>query len=118
MLQTAVDLLSEGRDLSTGNVGDLLQTTATTSNHMPHKVFGDNQRGKEAVGQKLPRVVDQEGSCNRFGGCHRGRSRAPSEVALLDSGRGDSLALGGFNHGWRGDAIKRGKSGFNCDKQR
>jgi len=30
-LQTAIDLLSEGRDLSAGNVSDLLQATAVLS---------------------------------------------------------------------------------------
>jgi len=30
-LQTAIDLLSEGRDSSAGNVGDLLQATAILS---------------------------------------------------------------------------------------
>ena len=48
-LQMAVDLLSEGRDLSTGNVSDLLQAIAAASNHMPHKVLSDNQRGREVV---------------------------------------------------------------------
>jgi len=45
----AVDLLSEGRDSSTGNVSDLLQAIAAAFNHMPHKVLSDNQRGREVV---------------------------------------------------------------------
>jgi len=45
----AVDLLSEGRDSSTGNVSDLLQAIAAASNHMPHKVLSNNQRGREVV---------------------------------------------------------------------
>jgi len=45
----AIDLLSEGGDSSAGNVGDLLQAMAAVSNHMFHKVFGDNQKGRKAV---------------------------------------------------------------------
>jgi len=69
-LRVAIYLLSEGRDPSTGYAGDLLQAMAAVSNHMPHKIFGDDQRGREAVGGELPRVMSQEGSCDRFaGGC-------------------------------------------------
>jgi len=50
MLQAAVDLLSEGGDPSTVNISNLLQATAVASNHIPHKVFDNNQRGREAVG--------------------------------------------------------------------
>ena len=49
VLRMAIDLLSEGGDSSAGNVGDLLQATAAVSNHMFHKVFGDNQKGRKAV---------------------------------------------------------------------
>ena len=48
-LRTAVGLLSEGRDSSAGNIGDLLQAMAAASNYMSHKVFGDNQRSREVV---------------------------------------------------------------------
>ena len=38
-------------------ISDLLQAMAAVSNHIPHKVLGDNQRGKEAVRRELPRIV-------------------------------------------------------------
>jgi len=75
----AIYLLSEGGDPSAGNVGDLLQATAAASNHVPHKIFGDDQRGREAVRGELPRVMSQEGSRDRFAGsCQGAGSRAPS----------------------------------------
>ena len=49
-LRTAVDLLSEGRNSSAGNVSDLLQAMAAASNYMSHKVFSDNQGSREVVG--------------------------------------------------------------------
>jgi len=73
---------------------------------MPHKIFGDNQRGREVVRGELPRVMSREGSRDRFAGsCQGGRSRAPSRAAPLGSNTGDSLALGGFNFGWGRDAV-------------
>jgi len=105
-LRAAVHLLSEGRDPSTGYVGDLLQATAAASNHMPHEIFSNDQRGKEAVRGELPRVMSREGSRGRFAGSCQGEgSRAPSGVAPLGSGTGDLLALGSFNHGGGRDAV-------------
>jgi len=79
---------------------------AATSNHVPHKIFGDDQRGREAVGGELPRVMSQEESCDRFaGGCQGAGSRAPSEATPLGSGMGNLLTLGGFSHSGRGDTI-------------
>ena len=101
----AIDLLSEGGDLSAGNVGDLLQAMAAVSNYMFHKVFGDNQKGKKAVRWELSRMVGQEKSRDRFGSCQGERSKVLSRTALLGSSRGDLLALGRFNHSWRGDAV-------------
>jgi len=102
----AVYLLGEGGDPSAGYVGDLLQATAAASNHMPHEIFSDDQRGREAVRGELPRVMSQEGSRSRFASsCQRGEGRAPSEAAPLGSGTGDSLALGSFNHGGGRDAV-------------
>jgi len=57
MLRAAIYLLSEGRDPSAGYISDLLQATAAASNYMPHKIFGDNQRGREVVRRELPRVM-------------------------------------------------------------
>ena len=103
MLRVAVHLLSEGRDPSVGYVGDLLQATTAASNHMPHKIFGDDQRGREAVGGELPRVMSREGNRDRFaGGCQGGGSRAPLGATPLGSNTGDSHTLGGFNFGWGG----------------
>jgi len=73
---------------------------------MPHEIFGDDQRDREVVGGELPRVMSRERSCDRFvGSCQGGGSRAPSGVAPLGSGTGDSLALGSFNHGGGRDAV-------------
>ena len=79
---------------------------AAASDHMLHKIFGDNQRGREVVRGELPRVMSQEGSRGRFAGsCQRGRSRTPSRATPLGSGTGDSLTLSGFDFGWGGDAV-------------
>jgi len=84
MLRAAIYLLSEGGNPSAGYVGDLLQAMATTSNHMPHEIFSDDQRGREAVGEELPRIMSREGSHDRFAGsCQRAGSRAPLGVAPL-----------------------------------
>jgi len=73
---------------------------------MPYKIFGDDQRGREAVRGELPRVMGREGSRDRFAGCcWRGRSRAPLRATPLGSDTGDSHALGGFDFGWGRDAI-------------
>jgi len=53
----AVYLLSEGEDPSAGYISDLLQATAAASNHVPYKIFGDDQRGREVVRKELPRVM-------------------------------------------------------------
>jgi len=99
-LRAAVHLLSEGGDPNAGYVGDLLQATAATSNHMPHKIFGDDQRGREAVGGELPRVMSREESRDRFTGSRqRGGSRAPSGATPLGSDMGDSHTLGSLNFG-------------------
>jgi len=57
MLQAAVHLLSEGGDPSAGYISNLLQAMATAFNHIPYEIFGDDQRGREAVGGELPRVM-------------------------------------------------------------
>jgi len=81
-------------------ISDLLQATAAVSNHMPHKIFSDDQRGREAVGGELPKVMSREGSRNRFASsCQRGGSRALSGAALLGSDTGNSYALGSLDFG-------------------
>jgi len=70
---------------------------------MPHEVFSENQGGREAVRGELPRVMSREGSRDSFGGDRL--DRALAGATLLGSGCGDSLAVGGFNHGWGRDAV-------------
>jgi len=73
---------------------------------MPHKIFGNDQRDREAVEGELPRVMDQEGSRNRFAGsCQRGGSRVPLGATPLGSDTGNLHALGSLNFGWRRDTI-------------
>jgi len=69
---------------------------------MPHKIFGDDQRDREAVGEELSRMMSRD----RFAGsCQRERSRAPLGATLLGSSMSDSHAQDSLNFGWERDAI-------------